>query len=82
MESGLGIRDYILKQIGFLPKDAYSWLYACRGLYQQKEYNLVVEGLAHCLRNENTKKEAQHLYAFSLLHTTQYRQAAIAFEQR
>jgi hypothetical protein len=44
--------------------DAYGWLYACRGLYQLKEYHLVIEGLTHCLRNEKTMKEAHHLLAF------------------
>jgi hypothetical protein len=58
--------------------DAFGWLYACRGLYQLKEYALVIEGLAHCLRNEKTMKEAQHLLAFSLLHTRQ-KSAAAAF---
>lgn len=51
--------------------DAFGWLYACRGLYQLKEYAMVVEGLAHCLRHEKTAKEAQHLLAFSLLHMQQ-----------
>lgn len=37
--------------------DSYSWLYACRGLYQSKEYHLVIEGLSYCLRNEKTMKE-------------------------
>jgi cytochrome c-type biogenesis protein CcmH/NrfG len=54
-------------------------LYACRGLYQLQEYALVVEGLSHCLRHEKTMKEAQHLLAFSLLHTKQNKLAAAAF---
>ncbi len=59
--------------------DAFGWLYACRGLYQSREYALVIEGLSHCLRNEKTSKEAQHLLAFSLLHTRQSKAAAHAF---
>lgn len=63
----------------FVISDAFGWLYACRGLYQLKEYSLVVEGLSHCLRHEKTMKEAQHLLAFSLLHTKQNKAAAAAF---
>lgn len=59
--------------------DAYGWLYACRGLYQLKEYSLVVEGLSNCLRHEGTQKEALHLLAFSLLYTKQHKAAASAF---
>jgi len=73
------IREHLMRTVGFLPKDAFGWLYACRGLYQLQEYALVVEGLAHCLRHEKTAKEAQHLLAFSLLHTRQNKLAAAAF---
>lgn len=59
--------------------DAFSWLYACRGLYQLKEYALVIDGLSRCLRQEETMKEALHLLAFSLLHTQQNKAAAAAF---
>lgn len=73
------MRELLEQRVGFVPKDAYSWLYACRGLYQQKEYQHVVEGLGHCLRNDGTKKQAAHLLAFSLLHTEQHEAAAHAF---
>lgn len=73
------VKDLLETRIGFLPKDAYGWLYACRGLYQLKEYALVIDGLSNCLRNEKTMKEAQHLLAFSLLHTRQNKPAAAAF---
>jgi len=73
------VRSYIQKRVGFLPQDAYGWLYACRGLYQLKEYAFVIEGLSNCLRQEETMKEALHLLAFSLLHTQQNKAAAAAF---
>src|SRR4051812_32102875 len=63
------VREFLLSRVGFVPRDAFGWLYACRGLYQLKEYALTIEGLAHCIRHEKTAKEAQHLLAFSLLHT-------------
>jgi hypothetical protein len=59
--------------------DALGWLYACRGLYQLREFHLVIDGLRHCLRHEKTRKQAQHLLAFSLLHTEQPEAAAAAF---
>jgi hypothetical protein len=76
--SGEGVRALVLKTVGFLPEDAYGWLYVCRGLYQLKKFQLVTEALTHCLRNEKTKQEAQHLLAFSLLHTDQTKQVRIA----
>jgi hypothetical protein len=79
MASTSGVRDLLMERVGFVPKDAFGWLYACRGLYQQKEYQYVVEGLSHCLRNDRTKKQAAHLLAFSLLHTEQREAAAHAF---
>ena len=77
--SSRNVRDYLQRTVGFVPKDAYGWLYACRGLYELKEYSLVVDGISHCLRHEKTYKEAQHLLAFALLHTHQHVQAANAF---
>lgn len=41
----------------------------------------MADGLSHCLRNEKTMKEAQHLLAFSLLHTKQFKAAAAAFHK-
>lgn len=73
------IRAALIQRVGFTPRDAMGWLYACRGLYQLKEYHLVIEGLSHCIRNETTMKEAQHLLAFSLLHSDQPKPAAAAF---
>jgi hypothetical protein len=59
--------------------DAFGWLYACRGFYQLGEFHLVIDGIVHCVRNEKTMKEAQHLLAFALLHTRQNRAAVNAF---
>jgi hypothetical protein len=40
---------------------------------------MVIESVAPALRNERTKREAQHLLAFSLLNTGQSEAAAGAF---
>eukprot|EP00823_Brevimastigomonas_motovehiculus_P003085 TRINITY_DN1841_c0_g1_i2.p1 TRINITY_DN1841_c0_g1~~TRINITY_DN1841_c0_g1_i2.p1 ORF type:complete len:120 (+),score=10.32 TRINITY_DN1841_c0_g1_i2:107-466(+) len=77
--NSLSVREYLLRRVGQVPQDAIGWLYACRGLYQLKEYGLVLEGLRPCLRNEKTQKEAQHLYAFALLHLKQIKEAAVQF---
>mmetsp|Transcript_13461 Transcript_13461/g.23135 ORF Transcript_13461/g.23135 Transcript_13461/m.23135 type:complete len:127 (+) Transcript_13461:89-469(+) len=74
-----GVKDLIFEKVGFLPKDAVSWLYVARGLYKLKDYHHVIEAVSFCLRNEKTSKEAQHLLAFSLLNTGQPEQAAAAF---
>jgi hypothetical protein len=58
-----------------------GWLYAARGLYKCQDYHYCVEALTPCLRNEKTRKEAQHLLAFSLLHTKQEHDAAVAFQK-
>eukprot|EP01137_Pigoraptor_chileana_P011227 Opistho-2@61760 len=73
------VKDRLKTDVGFLPKDAIGWLYAARGFYKMKDYHAVVECVSHSLRNEKTKKEAQHLLAFSLLHTGQPSAAASAF---
>eukprot|EP01083_Nonionella_stella_P080077 219845_1 len=73
------VSSFVEKRVGFAPRDAFGWLYACRGLYKLGEYGLVVDGLTHCLRNEKTRKDAQHLLAFSLLKTDRHEAAANAF---
>ena len=45
------------------------------------DFHAVVECVSYSLRNEKTKKEAQHLLAFALLHTDQLSNAAAAFFQ-
>ncbi len=59
--------------------DSVGWLYAARGFYKLKKYHLVIECVAPALRNERTKREAQHILAFSLLNTGQNEAAAGAF---
>eukprot|EP00455_Lapot_gusevi_P046291 TRINITY_DN6067_c0_g1_i7.p1 TRINITY_DN6067_c0_g1~~TRINITY_DN6067_c0_g1_i7.p1 ORF type:complete len:148 (+),score=15.86 TRINITY_DN6067_c0_g1_i7:1-444(+) len=73
------VRQVIIERVGFPPRDAFGWLYACRGFYKAQEYHLCAEGITHCLRHEKTTKEAQHLLAFSLLHLGQPAAAAAAF---
>lgn len=75
------VKDELLNSIGFLPKDAVGWLYVARGYYKLKEYHYVIEAVNHCLRNEKTLKEAQHLLAFSLMYTHQLDAAAAAFRK-
>ncbi|KAI9143375.1 hypothetical protein BKA69DRAFT_1019021, partial [Paraphysoderma sedebokerense] len=59
--------------------DAIGWLYVARGYYKLKDYHAVIEAVTPCLRNERTKKEAQHLLAFGFLHTGQTEAAVGAF---
>ncbi|EGF77074.1 hypothetical protein BATDEDRAFT_92047 [Batrachochytrium dendrobatidis JAM81] len=73
------IRDQLIQSIGFCPKDAIGWLYAARGFYKLKQFHMVIECVAPALRNERTKREGQHLLAFSLLNTSQPEAAAGAF---
>ncbi|KAJ3069705.1 hypothetical protein HK102_006856 [Quaeritorhiza haematococci] len=61
------------------PSNAIGWLYAARGYYKLKDYHSVVETVAPALRNERTRREAQHLLAFALLQTGQAEAAAGAF---
>ncbi|KAL7750635.1 hypothetical protein RI367_003977 [Sorochytrium milnesiophthora] len=75
----LSARDSLMQSVGFVPKDALSWLYCARGYYKLKQYHSVIECLTPALRNEKTKKEAQHLLAFSFLYTGQIESAAGAF---
>ena len=72
------LKDRLISTVGFCPKDAVGWLYVARGMYKLKEYHFVIEAVTHCLRNEKTLKEAQHLLAFSLIHTGQTTAAAAA----
>ena len=58
--------------------DPIGWLYAARGYYKLGMHHRVIEAVQNCLRNEKTKKEAQHLMAFSLMHTQQPELAATA----
>lgn len=61
--------------------DPTSWLYACRGLYQCKDYALCLEALSHCANFPATQREAVHLRAFCLLHLQQNREALLAFRE-
>ena len=79
--SSTSVKDELIKSVGFLPKDAISWLYAARGYYKMKQYSHVIEAVQHCLRNEQTLREGQHLLAFSLLHTGQHELAALEFRK-
>ncbi|KAJ3113898.1 hypothetical protein HK098_007530 [Nowakowskiella sp. JEL0407] len=72
-------RDQLIESIGFCPKDAIGWLYAARGFFKLKDYHSVIECVTPALRNERTKREAQHLLSFSFLHTGQTDAAAGAF---
>ncbi|KAJ3413120.1 hypothetical protein HDV05_008516 [Chytridiales sp. JEL 0842] len=72
-------RESLSETIGFCPKDAIGWLYAARGYYKLKDYHSVIECVTPALRNERTKREAQHLLAFSFLQTNQVEAAAGAF---
>jgi hypothetical protein len=56
-----------------------GWLYAARGFYKLKQYHQVIECVAPALRNEKTRREAQHLMAFSLLNTGQIDASAGAY---
>lgn len=79
--SGSAVREYLQRTVGIIPKDSYGWLYACRGLYSLKEYSLVIEGLQYCIRHEHTRAESTHLLAFSLLHSKENKQSALAFQE-
>ena len=81
MASSLSVKDKLIQAVGFLPKDAIGWLYVARGFYKTRDYHYVIEAVNHCLRNEKTLKEAQHLLAFSLMHTGQTEMAAAAFKK-
>ena len=59
-------RQALLERVGQCPKDHVAWLYAARGLYRAKEYHLVIDAVSHCLRNEQTVQEAQHLLVMYL----------------
>jgi hypothetical protein len=59
--------------------DAIGWLYAARGFYKLRDFHAVIEAIGPSLRNERTRKEAQHLLAFSFMHTGQTEAAAGAF---
>jgi hypothetical protein len=73
------LREKLVSSVGFCPKDAIGWLYAARGFYKLKQYHNVVEAVAPALRNERTRREGQHLLAFSLLHTGQLEASAGAY---
>ncbi|KAJ3043797.1 hypothetical protein HDV00_004205 [Rhizophlyctis rosea] len=79
MDQRKSVRDTLTQNIGFTPKDAVGWLYAARGYYKMKDYHSVIECVAPALRNERTKREGQHLLAFSFLNTGQTEAAAGAF---
>lgn len=59
--------------------DALGWLYCARGFYKLGDYHATIEAVTPALRNDRTKKEAQHLLAFSFLHTGQLEAAVGAF---
>lgn len=44
-------------------------------------FNQTIECLSSSLRNERTKKEAQHLLSFSFLHTNQHEAALSSFHK-
>jgi len=44
-----------------------------------KDFHAVIEAITPALRNERTKREAQHLLAFSFMHTGQHEAAIGAF---
>lgn len=46
------LREKLIQNIGFCPKDAIGWLYAARGFYKLKQYHAVIEAVAPALRNE------------------------------
>ncbi|KAJ3107111.1 hypothetical protein HDU97_004804 [Phlyctochytrium planicorne] len=73
------VREVLIESVGFCPKDAIGWLYAARGYYKLKDYHSVIECVTPALRNDRTKREGQHLLAFSFLHTGQIEAAAGAF---
>ncbi|KAJ3033863.1 hypothetical protein HK097_004703 [Rhizophlyctis rosea] len=79
MDQRKSVRETLAQNIGFTPKDAVGWLYAARGYYKLKDYHSVIECVAPALRNERTKREGQHLLAFSFLNTGQIEAAAGAF---
>eukprot|EP00297_Palpitomonas_bilix_P014835 CAMPEP_0113882072 /NCGR_PEP_ID=MMETSP0780_2-20120614/8736_1 /TAXON_ID=652834 /ORGANISM="Palpitomonas bilix" /LENGTH=126 /DNA_ID=CAMNT_0000869015 /DNA_START=40 /DNA_END=421 /DNA_ORIENTATION=+ /assembly_acc=CAM_ASM_000599 len=81
MADDKSVKAVLLDAIGFLPKDAFAWLYAARGFYRLGDYRKVVECTGHCLRNPKTAREAQHLLAFSLQQTGQAEAAALAFSK-
>lgn len=62
-----------------LDVEAVGWLYAARGFYKTQDFHSVIECITPALRNERTKKESQHLLAFSLMHTGQLEASASAF---
>ena len=72
------VKEIVTERVGFCPKDAVGWLYAARGFYKMKDYNLVIQAVSHCLRSRKTLKEAQHLLGFSLMHTGQTSAAVAA----
>ncbi|KAI9152523.1 hypothetical protein H9P43_009314 [Blastocladiella emersonii ATCC 22665] len=77
--SKLSARDSLIQTVGFVPKDPLGWLYCARGFYKLRQYHAVIECVTPALRNDRTKKEAQHLLAFSFLHTSQAEAALGAF---
>ncbi|KAI8611222.1 hypothetical protein BC830DRAFT_678118 [Chytriomyces sp. MP71] len=79
MDQRKSVRDALTEMVGFCPKDAIGWLYAARGFYKLKDYHSVIECVTPALRNERTKREGQHLLAFSFLQTGQTEAAAGAF---
>ncbi|KAJ1516550.1 hypothetical protein HMI54_009027 [Coelomomyces lativittatus] len=75
----ISARDTLLQTVGMVPKDPLAWLYCARGFYKLKQYHQVIECLTPALRHDRTKKEAQHLLAFSFIHTGQAEASLGAF---
>jgi len=73
------LKETLSSTLNITPKDPLSWLYVARGYYKLRDYHAVIEACTPALRNERTRKEAQHLLAFGLLHTGQWEIAAGAF---
>ncbi|KAJ1533905.1 hypothetical protein HK096_004602, partial [Nowakowskiella sp. JEL0078] len=69
-------RDQLVETIGFCPK---GFIQFTRGFFKLKDYHAVIECVTPALRNERTKREAQHLLSYSFLHTGQTEAASGAF---
>eukprot|EP00002_Diphylleia_rotans_P000543 TRINITY_DN10285_c0_g1_i1.p1 TRINITY_DN10285_c0_g1~~TRINITY_DN10285_c0_g1_i1.p1 ORF type:complete len:118 (-),score=22.47 TRINITY_DN10285_c0_g1_i1:151-504(-) len=78
-EERTNVKSTLKSTVGFLPQDPVAWLYAARGFYRLGQYHNAMEALGSCLRHEPTRKEAQHLMAFCMLHVGQMESAAQGF---
>ncbi|RKP03487.1 hypothetical protein CXG81DRAFT_9447 [Caulochytrium protostelioides] len=81
MDDRPAVKDALVSRIGFCPKDAVGWLYAARGFYKLRNYRATIEAVVPALRNERTRREAQHLLAFAFYYTNQLEAAVAAFSK-